>query len=130
MEAQLKWINILIHYNAHNVEHTLYQQLKFQEQEIIIIFSIIYIVVEYLNENPYRFDEEKIKLYSTEEELKGIVKNFNSYSFVNKEIFMEILSNLPEEDISKIKELIGSDIDLDKAYIYNNTLYFHKQDIL
>ena len=39
---------------------------------------------------------------------------------------MEILSNLPEEDISKIKELIGSDIDLDKAYIYNNTLYFHK----
>lgn len=47
-------------------------------------------------------------------------------SFVNKEIFMEILSNLPEEDISKIKELVGSDIDLDKAYIYNNTLYFHK----
>lgn len=47
-------------------------------------------------------------------------------SFVNKEIFKEIFSNLTEEDISRIKKLVGPDIDLDSAYIYNNTLYFHK----
>ena len=43
-------------------------------------------LIKYLNENPYKFGEEKLKLYSTEDELKEIVKNFNYYSFVNKEI--------------------------------------------
>ena len=63
-------------------------------------------LTEYLNENPYRFDEEKIKLYSTEEELKGIVKNFNSYSFVNKEIceIMGVPEDMLNNNVVKISK--------------------------
>ena len=63
-------------------------------------------LTEYLNENPYRFDEEEIKLYSTEDELKGIVNNFNSYSFVNKEIceIMGVSEDLLNSNVVKISK--------------------------
>ncbi len=41
---------------------------------------------KYLEKHPYKFCAENIKLYSELEEMKTVVKNFNNYSFVNKEI--------------------------------------------
>jgi len=63
-------------------------------------------LTKYLNENPYRFDEEEIKLYSKEDELKGIVNNFNSYSFVNKEIceIMGVSEDLLNSNVVKISK--------------------------
>lgn len=61
---------------------------------------------KYLNENPYKFDEENIRLYSKEEELKEIVKDFNSYSFVNKEIceIMGVDENILNDNVVKVSK--------------------------
>ena len=41
---------------------------------------------KYLDKNPYIPNGEKIELYSEINEMKEIVKNFNNYTFVNKEL--------------------------------------------
>ena len=43
---------------------------------------------QYLKENPFNFNESKIKFYSKEEEMKEIVKNLHNYSYVNKELLI------------------------------------------
>jgi len=78
-------------------------------------------LAEYLNENPYRFDEEEIKLYSTEDELKGIVNNFNSYSFVNKEI-CEIMG-VPED-------MLNSNVVKISKNSVNTALFFSKNNFI
>ena len=44
---------------------------------------------KYLENNPYIPNGNNIKIYSKEEEMKEIVKNFNNYSFVNKELLID-----------------------------------------
>ena len=53
---------------------------------------------KYLQEHPYEFSAENIKLYSELEELKKVVKNFNNYSFVNKGILCDAMG-ISESDL-------------------------------
>ena len=46
---------------------------------------------KHLVKNPYKPNSQLIKFYSKEEEIKEIVKNFNSYSIVNKEILCDAM---------------------------------------
>ena len=49
-----------------------------------------------LKKNDYKFELKNIKIYSELEEIKEVVKNFNSYTFVNKDLLCSIT------DISEI----------------------------
>ena len=46
---------------------------------------------KHLVKNPYKSNSQLIKFYSKEEEIKEIVKNFNNYSIVNKEILCDAM---------------------------------------
>ena len=43
----------------------------------------------YLNKNPLHININNIKIFSKKKELKEIVKNFNNYSFINKELLID-----------------------------------------
>ena len=43
---------------------------------------------KYLIKNPLNIDIKNIKLFSNKKEMKEIVKNFNKYSFINKELLI------------------------------------------
>ena len=44
---------------------------------------------KYLEKNPFNFNKLNVKFYSKKEELKGIVKNLNNYSFINEELLVK-----------------------------------------
>ena len=43
---------------------------------------------KYLKENPFNFNNSKIKFYSNEKEMKEIINNIDNYSYVNKELLI------------------------------------------
>ena len=53
---------------------------------------------KFLEKNPYIPKRKNIKLYSNEEEIKEIIKNFNNYTFVNKELLVNAMG-FPESEI-------------------------------
>ena len=50
-----------------------------------------------LEEDPYEPNGNNVKIFSKEEDLKEIVKNFNNYSFVNKDLL--IVMGVPENKL-------------------------------
>ena len=52
---------------------------------------------KYLDKNPFIPNGENIKLYSEVNEMKELVKNFNNYSFINKELL--IAMGVPESKL-------------------------------
>ena len=44
---------------------------------------------EYLDSNPLNLDIKNVKIYSKKEEMKEIVKNFNNYSFINRDLLID-----------------------------------------
>ena len=46
---------------------------------------------QFLDKHPYTPKGTDIRIYSSSEELKEIVKNFNNYSFVNKELLFDVM---------------------------------------
>ena len=46
---------------------------------------------EYLQFNPYVLNTDDIQIYSKEEDMKKIVKNFNDYIFVNEELLVDAM---------------------------------------
>ena len=52
---------------------------------------------KYLDKNPFIPNRENIKLYSEVNEMKELVKNFNNYSFINKELL--IAMGVPESKL-------------------------------
>ena len=73
---------------------------------------------KYLEKHPYQFNGEDIKIYSELEEMKGMVQEFNKYSFVNKEILCEAMGI--SEDKLKGKTLKVSKNTNDTCIISNN----------
>ena len=43
---------------------------------------------KYLDENPYIPIGDKVKIYSEEQEMKEVIKDFNNYSFVNEKLLI------------------------------------------
>ena len=77
---------------------------------------------KYLEKNPFNFNKLNVKLYSKEKELKEIVKNFDNYSFINKEL---LVKGMGIEE-SKLKEnvLIASKNERNTSLysVFNNFL--------
>ena len=75
---------------------------------------------KYLENNPYIPNGNNIKIYSKEEEMKEIVKNFNNYSFVNKELLIDGMG-LKESQLDK--KMLKSSKNKNNLYllsVFNN----------
>ena len=55
-----------------------------------------------LDKKPYKQNGENIKVYSDEEELKEIMKNFNDYTLINKELLCDVMG-VPEFQLENNK---------------------------
>ena len=49
------------------------------------------VLKQYLDKHPYTYNGKDIKIYSKIEEMKEIVKDFNNYSFINKELLFDVM---------------------------------------
>ena len=77
---------------------------------------------KYLHKNPFIPNGDKIKLYSEINEMKELVKNFNNYSFINKELLNAM--GVPES------KLEGKKIKVSKNGKNTSLLFTSKNYIL
>ena len=76
---------------------------------------------KYLDKNPYIPNGEKIELYSEINEMKEIVKNFNNYTFVNKELLNAM--GVPESKLEgKMIKVSKNEKNISLLSISNNYL--------
>jgi len=74
---------------------------------------------KYLEKRSFMPDGENIKLYSDNEEIKELVKNFNNYSFINKELLDAM--GVPEYKLEgKMLKVSKNEIYISLLSISNN----------
>ena len=115
-------INITYTFREFNLECYIIDKIYFSEfctainyNEIADILSNINdesinkckeIMKKIILENKYNPDNRNIKIYADKESLRGIIKDFGNYSFLNKELLIDCMS-VPEENLKSKKLLLS-----------------------
>ena len=88
---------------------------------------------KYLEKRSFRPDGENIKLYSDKEEIKDLIRNFNNYSFINKELLdaMGVPEYKLEGKMLKVSknEIYISLLSISNNYIININIEKDKEKI-